>query len=65
VVSDAGVAVMAAHAALRSAALNVQVNAKVIKDAEFVAQATARLESILAGVGNESEAIFQLVWEKL
>jgi formiminotetrahydrofolate cyclodeaminase len=56
---------MAAHAALRSAALNVQVNAKVIKDAEFVAQATARLESILAGVGNESEAIFQLVWEKL
>jgi formiminotetrahydrofolate cyclodeaminase len=65
VVSDAGVAVMAAHAALRSAALNVQVNAKVIKDAEFVAQATTRLESILAGVGNESEAIFQLVWEKL
>lgn len=65
VVSDAGVAVLAAHAALRSAALNVQINIKAIKDSEFVAQASRRLEAILASVGQECEDIYQLVWDTL
>ena len=65
VVSDAGVAVLAAHAALRSAALNVQINIKAIKDPEFVAQASRRLEAILASVGQECEDIYQLVWDTL
>ena len=65
VVSDAGVAVLAAHAALRSAALNVQVNVKAIKDPEFVAQASSRLEAILASGENECEEIYQRVWHTL
>lgn len=65
VVSDAGVAVLAAHAALRSAALNVQINIKAIKDPEFVAQASSHLETILASVGQECEDIYQLVWDTL
>lgn len=44
VVSDAGVAVMAAYAGLKSAALNVQVNVGSIKNATFVAPRVAELE---------------------
>ncbi|MFM8442289.1 MAG: methenyltetrahydrofolate cyclohydrolase [Methylococcus sp.] len=65
VVSDAGVAVLAAQAALRSAALNVQINIKAIKDREFTARASGRLESILASVGQDCEDIYQQVWDKL
>jgi methenyltetrahydrofolate cyclohydrolase len=47
VISDAGVATLAAHAALRSAALNVDINAPSIKDAEFVRSRRERLEQLL------------------
>ena len=38
VVSDAGVGVLAANTGLRGAALNVQINAPLLKDHEFAAQ---------------------------
>jgi len=65
VVSDAGVAVMSAYAGLKSAALNVYINANSLKDREFAAMQLNVLEGILAGVEVESEEIYQLVKDKL
>jgi formiminotetrahydrofolate cyclodeaminase len=65
VVSDAGVAVVAGYAALRSAALNVQVNTGVIKDEAFVASRLEELNDILGAMNGENEAIYELVKSKL
>lgn len=65
VISDAGVAVLAAEAALRSAALNVYINIGAIKDAEFVRDRQQRLERILAGSAQETETVYALVKSKL
>jgi formiminotetrahydrofolate cyclodeaminase len=54
VISDAGVAALAAHAALRSAALNVRINVPSIKDPEFVRSRRARLDELLARCGEDS-----------
>ena len=65
VISDAGVAVMAGYAALKSAALNVYINAGSIKDKEFANQKLAELEQILNGAEVETEEIYQIVKAKL
>jgi formiminotetrahydrofolate cyclodeaminase len=65
VVSDAGVGVLAAHAALRSAALNVFINAPSLKDRAYADAALAEIEKLLADSAIESEAIFQLVRSRL
>lgn len=65
VLSDAGVAVVAAHAALRSAALNVYVNANAIEDPSFVAPRLEELERILEEAGRSSEEIYQGVRNRL
>lgn len=65
VITDAGVAVMAAYAGLKSAALNVYINAGSIKDREFAEQRLAELAAILAGAEVASSAIYQTVQEKL
>lgn len=65
VVSDAGVAVVAGYAALRSAALNVQVNTGVIKDEAFVASRLDELNRIMADMEGLNNEIYQLVQEKL
>ena len=65
VISDAGVAVLAAHAALRSAALNVYINIGGIRDAEFVNDRRAKLESVLSGAGTATETVYELVKSKL
>ena len=65
VISDAGVAVMAGYAALKSAALNVYINVGVIKDKEFADSRRAELETILQGAESATEEIYQLVKDKL
>ncbi len=65
VISDAGVAVLAAYAGLRSAALNVYINIGGIKDEEFVNDRRARLEHLLEGMEASKESIYDLVKSKL
>jgi formiminotetrahydrofolate cyclodeaminase len=65
VISDAGVGVLAAHAALRSAALNVYINVPSLKDRTFASLATAEIEHLLDQCAIETEAVFALVRDKL
>ena len=65
VISDAGVAVLAAHAALRSAALNVYINIGGIRDEDFVNDRRRKLEFVLSGTGVATETIYELVKSKL
>ncbi len=65
VISDAGVAVMAGYAALKSAALNVYINAGSIKDRQFAETKLAELEAILSDADVATEEIYQIVKEKL
>ena len=64
-VSDAGVAVLMAEAALRAAALNVLINLGTIKDQEFVAEKRAHLDGLLAGKGVMRDEIYDYVASKL
>lgn len=65
VISDAGVAVMSGYAALKSAALNVYINAASLKDREFADKKIAELSAILDGTEVTSQAIYDLVKNKL
>ena len=65
VISDAGVAVMAGYAGLKSAALNVYINAGGLKDRAFADEKLAELEGILNGVDVAAEEIYQIVKAKL
>ena len=65
VISDAGVGVLAANAALRSAALNVYINAPSLKDRGYAEAALAEIEKLLAESARESEAVFALVRSRL
>lgn len=65
VVSDAGVAVQSAYAGLMSAALNVRVNAKSIKDRDFADGRLAELESLLSDAGTATVKIYETVKGKL
>jgi len=65
VISDAGVAVLSAHAALRSAALNVYINVPSIKDAEFAQDRRTRLEALLEQCAVGSEQTYNAVLKRL
>ncbi|HYA21404.1 MAG TPA: cyclodeaminase/cyclohydrolase family protein [Burkholderiales bacterium] len=65
VVSDAGVAVLAACAGLKSAALNVYVNTAAIKDEAFNRQKLAELNKVLADADRFAGSIYELVKGKL
>jgi methenyltetrahydrofolate cyclohydrolase len=56
VVSDAGVAMYLAHAALYSAMINVNINLKFIKDAAYVATWSAKRAALLAQAATAYEA---------
>jgi formiminotetrahydrofolate cyclodeaminase len=65
VISDAGVAAMAGYSALKSAALNVYINAGIIKDKNFATEKLTELEQIIKGADVETEEIYQIVKSKL
>jgi formiminotetrahydrofolate cyclodeaminase len=65
VISDGGVGVLAGFTGLRSAALNVYINAPALKDRAFASQATAELEKLVESSAAESEAVYTLVRGKL
>jgi formiminotetrahydrofolate cyclodeaminase len=65
VVSDAGVAVMAAYAGLKSAALNVYVNAGSIRDEAFGASRVRELEALLVTAEGDVARIFDAVRARL
>lgn len=65
VISDVGVGVLASWAALRSAALNVHINAPQIKDRAFAEGALSELEALLAECAALSEQTHDRVKAKL
>jgi formiminotetrahydrofolate cyclodeaminase len=65
VISDAGVAVLGAYAALRSAALNVYTNTKMITDRGFAAAKLTELEGLLGGADALTEKAYAIVKGKL
>lgn len=65
VVSDAGVAAMAAYAGLKSAALNVYINVGSLKDHVFAEAKLAELEAVLKDAETAPEQIYLIVRAKL
>lgn len=65
VISDAGVAVLAGYAALRSAALNVFTNARMINDRAFADAKLEELHELLAGAESATENAYDVVKGKL
>lgn len=65
VISDAGVSVMAAYGALKSAALNVYINAGSIKDKAFADERLAEIEKIMATADKDTNDIYDIVRNKL
>jgi methenyltetrahydrofolate cyclohydrolase len=65
VISDAGVAVLAAYAALRSAALNVFTNARIITDKAYAEAKLKELNELLAGAEGATEKAYGVVKGKL
>jgi formiminotetrahydrofolate cyclodeaminase len=65
VISDAGVGVLAAHTALRSAGLNVEINTPTLENRDYAAKAGAELQRLLDYAGRESEAVFAIVRGRL
>ena len=65
VVSDGGVAVLAAHAGLRSSALNVLVNVKLLADRTRAAAIVAELDRLMDGAAALTEKTYEDVRQKL
>jgi len=65
VISDAGVAVLAANAGLRSAALNVYINTKSIKDREFAEIRLGEVNALTDLAALKTEEVYAVVRGKI
>ncbi len=65
VISDAGVAALAANAGLRSAALNVFINAKSIKDREFAEIRLGEVNALTDLAARKTEEVYAVVRGKI
>jgi formiminotetrahydrofolate cyclodeaminase len=65
VVSDAGVAVLMAEAALGSAILNVKINVRMIKDEKVKEELSSSIEEILLNEKGQKEKVLEIVEEKI
>jgi methenyltetrahydrofolate cyclohydrolase len=65
VISDAGVAAMAAYAGLKSAALNVYINAPNLHDESFASRCLNEIETLTAMADRVVAETYQLVRDKL
>ncbi|HLX11571.1 MAG TPA: cyclodeaminase/cyclohydrolase family protein [Bacteroidota bacterium] len=63
--SDAGVSALMLHAAMESAALNVEINLGSIKDAEFVGWKTEELSTLRRTGSAQTEEIMKFVRKKM
>ena len=64
-VSDAGVAVLFAEAAVQAAALNVRINLVSIKDEAYVKDRWARMESMMVEAGMLKERVMNITYQKI
>ena len=65
VISDAGVAVLMAEAALGSAILNVKINVRMIKDEKVKGELFSSIEEILLKEKGQKEKVLEIVEEKI
>ena len=65
VVSDAGVAVLMAEAALESAILNVKINLRMIKDEKVRAELSSSIKEILLKEKGQKEKVLEIVEGKI
>lgn len=65
VISDAGVSVLAAHAALRSAALNVYINVPLLGDRSLAERSLSEVDALVAASERDSEAVHLVVRSRL
>ena len=65
VVSDAGVAVLMAEAALESAILNVKINLRMIKDEKVRTELFSSIKEILLKEKGQKEKVLEIVEEKI
>jgi methenyltetrahydrofolate cyclohydrolase len=64
-VSDIGVAALLAHAAVRSALLNVEINLRTIEDTIYINQVRAEVARLTENLNADAEQIQQLVSRKI
>lgn len=64
-VSDIGVAALLAHAAVRSALLNVEINLRTIEDTLYINQVRSEVTRLTENLDAEAEQIQQLVMSKI
>ncbi|MEA1940469.1 MAG: cyclodeaminase/cyclohydrolase family protein [Candidatus Caldatribacteriota bacterium] len=65
VISDAGVAVLMAEAALESAILNVKINLRMIKDEKVRTELSSSIKELLSKEKGQKEKVLEIVEEKI
>jgi len=65
VVSDGGAGILAAHAGVMTAALNVRINLNAIKDEAFVAEQSAKMADLIARGDAAKEKAWAIVSQRL